>query len=308
MRDRIHVWIPDETLPVHRSLLPASAILHDLPGQGALPEHLGPGQFLVATFSSDRLDGVVPLLDDLRVIQTLSAGVDRFIGHIPTGVILCDGSGIHDIPVSEWVAMTVLASLHNLPAHLAAQRRASWQKSPGGGDDLEGATVLILGFGSIGRAVEQRLDGFGVNFLRVALHERAGVAAIAQLPSLLPQADVVIVLLPLTESTHGLVDAKFMAAMRPGSLLVNASRGAIVDSRALMAALHEGRIRAALDVTNPEPLPDGHPLWSAPGVLITPHVAGWVQRRLDRSWRLVAEQIQRLADGAPLRNVVSEGY
>lgn len=305
----VHVWIPDTTLPEHRALLPAGTVTHDLAAEGPLPPHLGPGQFLVATFSPDRLMEVTPRLDDLRVIQTLSAGVDRFAGKIPAGVILCDGSGIHDIPVAEWIVMAALASRHNLVRHVEGQREGKWLAgADGGGDDLENATVLIVGYGSIGRAVETRLAPFGVSFLRVALHAREGVSSVAQLPALLPRADIVVLLLPLTESTRGLADAAFLSRMAPGALLINASRGAIVDTQALTEALLERRITAALDVTDPEPPPDGHPLWSAPGVLITPHIAGWVSKRLDRSWRLVSDQVDRYSRGMPLRNVVLEGY
>jgi phosphoglycerate dehydrogenase-like enzyme len=306
----VHAWIPAGTLPEHRALLPRGVSVHDLPEDGApLPDHLGAGQFLVAAFRPDRLDQLIPRLDGLQVVQTMSAGVDNFEGHIPDGVTLCDGSGIHDVPVAEWVLMVVLASLHQLPDHLAAQRDGSWSRTrTGGGDDLEGATVLIVGHGAIGRAVEERMRPFGAKFLRVALHRRQGVSPLDQLPSLLPRAGVVVILLPLTAATGGLVDAKFLGHMQQGALLVNASRGPIVDARALNEALRSGHTRAALDVTDPEPLPAGDPLWSAPGLILTPHVAGFVRRRLDRSWALIADQMRRFVDGAPLRNVVADGY
>jgi phosphoglycerate dehydrogenase-like enzyme len=306
----VHAWIPAGTLPEHRAMLPRNVTVHDLPEDGAaVPDHLGTGQFLVAAFRPDRLDQLIARLDGLQVVQTMSAGVDHFAGHIPDGVTLCDGSGIHDVPVAEWVLMVVLASLHGLPDHLAAQRDGAWRPGRlGGGDDLDGTTVLIVGHGSIGRAVEERMRPFGANFLRVALHRRAGVSSLDELPSLLPQAGVVVILVPLTATTRGLVDATFLARMEKGALLVNASRGPIVDARALNEALRAGRVRAALDVTDPEPLPAGDPLWSAPGLIITPHVAGFVRRRLDRSWALIADQMRRFAEGAPLRNVVADGY
>jgi len=305
----VDVWIPDNTRPEHRSLLPSVSIVHDLPADGRLPERLGPGQFLVAGFGVERILDVIPRLDDLQVIQTLSAGVDRLVDQIPAGVVLCDASGVHDVSVSEWVVMVILASLHNLPAHLAGQRDGHWPaEQVAEADDLEGTMVLILGYGSIGRAVEARLATFGARFLRVAMHAQKGVSPASELPSLLPQADIVVVLLPLTDATRGVVDAGFISKMRRGALLVNAARGPIVETQALNESLRAGQIRAALDVTDPEPLPDGHPLWSAPGILITPHIGGWVRKRLDRSWRLVAEQVGRFSRGEPLRNVVVEGY
>ena len=304
----VDVWIPAGTRPEHRSLLPPISAIHDLPADGRLPARLGRGQFLVAGFSVERITQVIQRLDGLQVVQTLSAGVDRLADKIPAGVVLCDASGVHDTSVSEWVVMAILASLHNLPAHVDGQRNARWLEPATEADDLEDATVLIVGYGSIGRAVERRLAPFGVKFLRVAMHSRDGVSPPTELPDLLPRADVVIVLLPLTESTRGIVDAEFISKMRRGALLVNAARGPLVDTDALLASLLAGQIRAALDVTDPEPLPDGHPLWSAPGILITPHVGGWVRKRLDRSWRLVADQVGRFSRGEPLLNVVVEGY
>jgi len=305
----VDVWIPARTEPEHRALLPPEAVAHEIPAEGPLPERLGHGDLIVAAFDTERLLDVVPRLDGLRVIQTLSAGVDSLVGRIPSGITLCDASGVHDVSVAEWVVMAILASIRNLPQHVAAQRNARW---PGGqpaeGDDLDGATVLILAYGSIGRALEARLAPFGARFLRVALHAREGVSAVSELPALLPHADVVVVLLPLTDATRGLVDVAFIARMRAGALLVNAARGPIVDTSALVGALEARRIHAALDVTDPEPLPPGHPLWSAPDVLMTPHIGGLVRKRLDRSWRLVADQVGRFARGEPLRNVVVEGY
>jgi phosphoglycerate dehydrogenase-like enzyme len=247
-------------------------------------------------------------LDGLRVIQTLSAGVDRIVDRLPPGVTLCDASGVHDVGVAEWVVMAILASNRRLPQLIDAQRASAWRREGSRGDDLEGSNVLILGYGSIGRAVENRLVPFGVEVVRVARRERDGVHALAGLPALLPSADVLVILLPLTTETRGLVNAGLLSQLKPGALVVNASRGAVVDTPALLAALTDRRIRAALDVTDPEPLPDGHPLWSMPGVLITPHVAGDVSGEEGRAWALVADQVARLARGEPLRNVVVDGY
>lgn len=149
---------------------------------------------------------------------------------------------------------------------------------------------------------------FGAKVVRVARRPRDGVSAMADLRAILPAADVVVILLPLTMETRGVIDAGVLAAMRPGALLVNASRGAVIDTIALTAAAVDGRIRVALDVTDPEPLPEGHPLWSAPGVLITPHVGGDVRREEERAWNLVFEQVGRLSRGEPLANVVADGY
>lgn len=286
-------------------MLPEGISVHEVPADGDASA-LGRGEFLIADFHFDRVVRAMQTLRGLRVVQSMSAGVDSLLPLVPAGVTLCDAGGVHDISVSEWTVMAILAHCRNLPPLLDAQRRARWERT--GGDDLEGKSVLILGYGSIGRALESRLLPFGVEIIRVANHAREGVHTRAELPGLLPKADVVVVLLPLTEQTRGLVDERFVDAMRPGALLVNPARGAIVNTDALLAALQAGRIRAALDVTDPEPLPDGHPLWTAPGALITPHIAGAVARAFERAWKLAGEQVRRYAAGEPLRNVVVDGY
>jgi phosphoglycerate dehydrogenase-like enzyme len=254
-------------------------------------------------------DGTLEALaqaDALKVVQSLSAGVDFLVGRLPEHVTLCDAAGVHDASVAEWVAAVVLADAKRLPDFYDAQRAGEWRHRALA--DVEGMDVLILGHGSIGRAVEVRLAPFHVRFKRVARRARAGVHAIDELPDLLGEADAVVVLVPLTDATRGLLDAQMLARMKPGALLINAARGPVVDTGALVTALKEQRIRAALDVTDPEPLPDGHPLWSAPGLILTPHVAGDVPRFPQRAMELVAAQVRRHLAGQPLRNVVRDGY
>jgi phosphoglycerate dehydrogenase-like enzyme len=301
------VWIPAATRPEQRAFLPAGIEIRDVPASGGLGDQPRHADILIAGFDYARTVEVLPELVDLRLVQTLSAGVDMLVPSIPPGVTLCDGSGVHDAPVSEWVVMAILAMRRHLPGHVLSQHDATWRWASGG-TDLEDATVLIVGYGSIGRAVEARLERFRVNVVRVAGHARAGVHSAADLPQLLPGSDVVVILVPLIPETRGMVNAAFLSSMRPGALLVNAARGPVVDTDALVAALHAEHIQAALDVTDPEPLPDGHPLWSAPGVLITPHIGGAVSRVLERGWRFAGAQVGRYLDGEPLLNIVSEGY
>ncbi len=176
-------------------------------------------------------------------------------------------------------------------------------------EPVGGKHVLIVGYGDIGAAVERRLAGWEVTVERVARHARDGVHAIGELPELLKRADVVVILVPVTDETRQLVNKEFLRAMKDGALLVNAARGVIVDTDALLEALTSGRIRAALDVTDPEPLPEGHPLWRAPGLLLTPHVGGAIYQARDRAYRLVSEQLARLAAGEPLLNAIGgRGY
>ncbi len=263
---------------------------------------------------SERERALFRQLPSLRVVQAVSAGVDSLIPLVPDGVVVCGASGAHDISVAEWVVAMLLALRRRLPEFYELQRRAEWDSNAGDWivtgpslvgsiDDLDGATVLIVGHGSIGRAVAARLAPFGARVTGIARHARAGTEPPESLPRLLPEADAVVLLVPLTPETKGLVDARFLAQMKQDALLINAARGAVVDTDALLEALHAGRIRAALDVTDPEPLPPEHPLWRAPNVLITPHVAGSVPRWRSRAYRLAGEQLRRYAAGEPLLNV-----
>ncbi len=274
-------------------------------GNGPLPAEVAEVEFAVVEpppgGDPARLLAAMPRV---RVVQTVSAGVDWMPDH--PGITLCDAAGVHDVPVAEWTVGVVLAMAKRLPELVDAQREGVWRKRDG--DDLEGAEVLIVGHGSIGRALQARLEPFGVRVRGIVRRPREGMATMDELPALLGAADVVVLLLPLTGETRGLVDAAFLERMRPGALLVNAARGAIVDTGALLAALQSGRIRAALDVTEPEPLPDGHPLFRAPNLLLTPHVAGDVPRFPRRAMAFAREQVCRYVAGEPLENVVQDGY
>jgi phosphoglycerate dehydrogenase-like enzyme len=200
----------------------------------------------------------------------------------------------------------MLGALRDLPlfAREQAARRWTYQAT----DQLAEKTVLIVGYGAIGAAVEQRLAGFEVNVLRAARAARPGVAGLDELPGLLPAADVVVLLVPFTPETKGMADAAFLARMKDGALLVNAARGAVVDTAALVGEVASGRLRAALDVTDPEPLPPSHELWTLPGVFITPHVAASTPVSMRRVVRLVREQAEAYLRGDPLRNVITGTY
>ncbi|WP_370614991.1 2-hydroxyacid dehydrogenase [Mumia sp. Pv 4-285] len=240
----------------------------------------------------------------LRVIQAQSAGTDGIVAHIPDGVVLCNARGVHDASTAELGVGLIIASLRGIPTFVRAQdegRWAAWQWWPA----LADRTVMILGYGSIGEALERRLAGFETTIVRVASRARDGVHAVDELPELLPQVDVVVVLTPLTDATRHLVGKDFLAAMKDDALLVNLARGPVVDTDALLAELGTGRLRAALDVTDPEPLPDDHPLFSAPNALITPHVAGGTSAMRPRVVALVRDQLRRFAAGEDLVNRVS---
>lgn len=268
-------------------------------------------EVLVPPYRSRTVLDALPGMSGLRLVQALESGVEWLLPHVPEGVPVCNSRGAHDAAVAEWVLGAVLAMQRRLPDHLRAQGEAKWRDVVAKGawqppytGDLEGSTVLIVGHGSIGAAVERRLEPFGVRLLRVARSTHPGVHSATDLPNLIPEADVVILLVPLTAATEGMFDAELLGAMRPGALLVNAGRGRLVDQDALTEALYGGRIRAALDVTDPEPLPPDNRLWRAPNLLLTPHMAGDTPRRYRRSWRFVGEQVGRLRGGEPLLNVV----
>jgi phosphoglycerate dehydrogenase-like enzyme len=302
------IWIPEEAPPAVRERLAELAGVHVYTAAGPIADSFGRGDLIVGGTNPGRALEIVPHIEGLRYFQTFSAGVDRIIDHLPDGMTLCDAAGVHDIAVAEWVVMVILAAQRRLPDHVIAQRAGTWQYERLNGDDLDGATVALVGVGAIGHAVEARLAPFGVRITRVARRARDGVHGVADLKTILASADIAVILMPLTEATTGLFDAPTIAAMKPGALLVNASRGRIVEAEAMTAAVLEGRIRVALDVTDPEPLPDGHPLWLAPGALITPHVASDVRHEDDRIWQLIEEQVGRLARGEPLINEVVDGY
>jgi phosphoglycerate dehydrogenase-like enzyme len=249
----------------------------------------------------DRLPG----LKRLAVIQTLSAGVDALEGQVPPHITLCSARGARDSAVAEWVIGALLASTTRI-AEMAHLRR--WQQDHGL-DDLQGSTVLIVGMGSIGRRVAGLVEGFGARPVGVVSRARDDLHGIDELPSLLPGAGSVVLLAPLTDATHHLIDAAALARMRDGALLVTAARGPIVDSEALVAETASGRLRAVLDVTDPEPLPEGHPLWDAAGVLsITSHIAGNSPLANLRAAELAGDQLARFGAGGQLHNVVQEGH
>jgi phosphoglycerate dehydrogenase-like enzyme len=310
------VWVPPDTADDSLRHMPPGVEVRRIPKDGGIPDHPGRGDVVIPHVRRSVLRTLLERLDGLRVVQTLSAGVDRFVDIVPAGVTLCDAAGVHDIPVAEWVLAAMLAMQRDLPHYVVQQREAQWQPIEAPAREVNGMRVLVVGYGSIGRAVGERLRALGAEVTGVALHAGGGAAGPgpaagagpAPPPRLLPAADAVVVLLPLTDATRGMVNADFIARMKPGALLVNAGRGAVADTEAITDAVQQGRIRAALDVVEPEPLPAEHPLWSAPGTLITPHVAGSSEVFLDRAWRFAGEQVLRYVRGEPLRNVVDEGY
>jgi phosphoglycerate dehydrogenase-like enzyme len=263
-----------------------------------LPDGRDDAAFVALDWEDRETLTALPGLERVRVVQTLSAGTDWIEASVPAWATLCNGRGARDTAVAEWVIGALLGDAYG---QFASARTRRW--SDARPRELHGATVLIVGLGSIGGALRQRLEAFGVRVLGVARHAREGVHAVAELPALVGQADAVVVLAPLTPETTGLFDSALLARMRDGALLVNAGRGAVVDTAALLAELRSGRLRAVLDVVDPEPLPDDHPLWEH-ALAITPHNAGDTAAADERAVRFAAEQLARFARDEPLLNVV----
>jgi phosphoglycerate dehydrogenase-like enzyme len=266
-----------------------------------LPDGLDAAVFVLPDWMDRETLEAMPRLRRLRVVQALSAGTDWIEARVPPWATLCNARGARDLAVAEWVVGALLGDAYG---QFEAARSRRWSEAVP--RELHGATVLIVGFGSIGREVERHLEPFGVTVIGVARQARDGVHSVAELPHLVGQADAVVVLAPLTPETRGLVDAALLGGMRDGALVVNAGRGGVVDTAALVAELRSGRLRAVLDVVDPEPLPDDHPLWDL-ALAITPHNAGDSAAADERAVRFGAEQLVRFARGEPLLNVVREG-
>lgn len=238
----------------------------------------------------------------LRLVQSLSAGVEKLLDLVGPGVALCNGRGLHDASVAEHALGLILAAQRDLPRWVDQQRTGSWDRVHT--RSLADSQVALIGYGSIGAAIERRLLACDATVTRIARTARPGVHGIDELPDLLSTMDIVVLILPETAGTTGVFGAKELAALPDDALVVNVGRGRTLDTDALLAEVGTGRLRAALDVTDPEPLPPHHPLWTTDGVLITPHVAGGSASFYPRAENLVVEQLRRFAAGEPLVNVV----
>lgn len=244
--------------------------------------------------------GTVAALPACRLVQLQSAGYDGVLEVVPETIAIANAAGVYDAPTAELTLGLTIASLRGIPDAVRSGDEARWVPL-GQRTSLADRRVLIVGYGSVGRAIARRFSAFDVSLTAVASKARAGddhvetVHGIDELPRLLPEHDVVVVIVPLNDSTHHLVDEDFLAAMPDGALLVNVARGPVADTDALVR--HAGRLGIALDVTDPEPLPDGHPLWRAPRVLITPHAGGNTTALLPRMAELLREQLTTVAAG-----------
>ena len=285
--------------------LPGDPVIGVWDGVGEPPADLERVEFYVLPYAVDFARDLIARMPALRAVQSLSAGVEKLLPALPPGVVLCNGRGLHDASAAEHALGLILAAQRELPRWVRDQDAGRWE--PHFTRSLAGSRVVVVGYGSIGRALERRLDACEAEVVRVARRARPEerVHAVAELPALLPAADIMVLVLPETPQTTGLFGADLMALLPDGALVVNIGRGRTLDTGALVEQARRGRLRAALDVTDPEPLPAGHPLRDCPGVLVTPHVAGGSDTFHPRAERLVTEQVRRFAAGEPLRNVVA---
>jgi phosphoglycerate dehydrogenase-like enzyme len=274
-------------------------------GTSAPPPDLSAVELYVVPYDSDHAMDLIGKLPSLRALQLLTAGYDAVLGLIPPGVQLHNGAGLHDASTAEHALALILAAQRDLSRWVMNQERRSWDRDFT--RSLADSRVLIIGYGHIGQAIEARLLPFETTVIRVAHRARPDqdVHAVNALPQLLPDADIVVLVVPDSAQTRGLIGAAELALMHDDALVVNVGRGSALDTEALVA--ENGRIRAALDVVTPEPLPPDHRLWTIPGVFITPHVAGGSRAFWPRAYRFIDEQLKRWADGEPLANLVARG-
>ena len=260
-----------------------------------VPPYMGKPAALAA------LDGV-----EVGLVQSQSIGYDGVAAVLPGGCLFANAAGVHETSTAELALGMMIASQRGMPDFVRNQASGAWDNSQR--PSLADRRVLLVGYGGVGKAIEARLLPFEAHVTRMASRERdderGRIHGIDALYEQLPLHEIVVVSVPLSEHTHQLVDQKFLAAMPDGALLVNVARGPVADTDALLAETSSGRLRAALDVTDPEPLPAGHPLWTTPGVLITPHVGGASSAMFPRMVRLVRQQISLLLAGEEPVNVV----
>ncbi|WP_312872929.1 2-hydroxyacid dehydrogenase [Kibdelosporangium persicum] len=272
-----------------------------------LPPGAEQAEVLIPGFQAGRRAlGYVPDLPNLKLVQLLSAGAESWIGKLPDGIMLANCRGAHGGSTAEWVMAALLTIYREMREFADAQRERRWDLHKT--DTLQGKRVLTIGAGDLGRQLRRRLEAFDAHVTLVGTTAREGVRGVDELPRLLGDYDAVVLMVPVTAKTVGMVDADFLSRMADGAVLVNAARGSVVVTDALVAELRSGRLRAALDVTEPEPLPSDHPLWTAPGLLLTPHVAGTCEGNFERAYAVAASQIAMFAAGGKPSNLVRGEY
>jgi len=318
----IRVGYPESAVPEHLLCFPQNVQMIALPRELEQPVEI---DVWIPDEIGARAKKIWPMLRGVKLVLSQTAGTEWIPETVGPNVTICNARGAHNISTAEWTISSILTMLKYFPFYGEVQKSATWKRRfeaseiyssitrdsrriypPVLLEELTGKTVMLVGHGAIGKEIERMLEPFRNRILRVARSARQEplVHAVSELDGLLPEADVVVMILPLTAESHHLMNADRMAKMKQGALLVNVARGPVVDTDALVDALNSGHIRAALDVTDPEPLPAEHPLWKCPNLLLTPHVAGSCPHAGERALATAAEELQRYINGEPLQNVV----
>ena len=292
------VFAPDYLLPV------------DTQGAVAYREGHGPdaevlervGFFVPAYIEHPNADWMarMPRLD---VVQLPTVGFDAVVPQLPTGVTLCNAAGVHEQSTAELAVGSIITVWRGLDRAARDMVEGTWSHRRG--RSLQQARVVVIGAGGVGTAIARTLEPFGCVTTVLARTRRPGVVPIADLHDILPRTDIVILAVPLTDETAGMVNDDFLSRLPDGSLVVNVSRGSVAVTEDILR--HAGRLEFALDVTEPEPLPKTHPLWSTPSVFITPHIGGDTDAFPRLAQQLIGEQVERWRNDQPLRNVVASG-
>ena len=279
---------------------------------------LSPANFPLDTSDLSQIDMYVPSymggakalsyaaqMPNLSILQMLNAGYDDALAYVRPGITLCNARGVHDASTAELAVGLAIASRRGFIEFSDDQRRGIWnhRRFPA----LSDSKVGIIGFGSIGKEVARKLSGFDVAITAFTQSGRDGTVAISELDKHLPNLDIVILILPLSDSSRHMFNAERLAKMKDGALIINVARGPIIDTDALVKELERKRLYAAVDVTDPEPLPEGHPLWKAPNVIIVPHVGGNSAAFEPRGRALIESQLALIFEGKPLNHIVAKG-
>ena len=250
---------------------------------------------------------IIPKMKNLKVVHYSQAGYEDILGFTPESVILCNASGLHDVSTAELTLGLTIASRCDLPQIFNNQQRQTWVHKRR--TALADSHVGILGHGHIGKRIAGLIQNFEAKVTSFSQSGADGAVKVSEFDSYLPSLDVIILILPLTDKTHHFFNKKRLQAMKDGASIINMARGPIIDTQALIEELNTGRIYAALDVTDPEPLPDGHPLWSAKNLIITPHIGGDSTAFEPRAKAMVELQLSRIAQGiGPINQVHGPGF
>lgn len=297
----IHLVLPDERMRARlQGVIGEARLSVWQPGEGTAPPaaiDLLVLPYMMPATELVHLNALTP-----TVVQSQMLGYDGVAEHLPAGFTFCNAVDVHEGSTAELALGLILAAQRGVADAVLAAQRGAWERAKHPG--LAGKRVLLLGAGGVGAEIIRRLAAFDAELRVLARRAREGVWGLDALTKLLPWADIVVVAIPLNDQTRRMVDADFLAAMKNGALIVNVSRGEIVDTDALLNELQTQRLRAALDVTDPEPLPPGHPLWTAPNTIITPHLGGNTDAMDARIDRIIIEQLRRRREGQPPLNQV----